>query len=343
MRANEFLKINLNEGGWETTITQGTVINPSVVKLVLQQVSNFVKDYNIWAVQNKVPKIKMGTPLGSSSYYMIDPEDKVYGDVDLQMIAEPVTGTPSQFSSYYNKLIDQYIQTQKPKNIHYEKPTNGHVIFKLDDKTYVQVDLIWTTPELADWMKYRMTPERNVKGLIHGNLYSSLGEILGLAIQHSGVQMKFKDGKPISYQRGRKEDRIDTITTNIGRFAYDLLVELYKQIYGKEDPKVSKRLQDHPGLNIKDIKMIDLIQAIKGIAESFELNKMYGKGILSTFKDKNDFLQKFLNHYENKAIAAAEASKFEKATTKDAQLRAKETKDKIYKGLETVKNMFAQK
>jgi hypothetical protein len=118
---------------------------------------------------------------------------------------------------------------------------------------------------------------------------------------------------------------------------------LYKQIYGKEGPKVSKRLKDHPGLNIKDIKMIDLVQAIKGIAESFELNKMYGKGILSTFKDKNDFLQKFLNHYESKAIAAAEASKFEKATTKDAQLRAKETKDKIYKGLETVKNMFAQK
>jgi len=331
----------ITEGGWDSTVTQGTVIHPSTVKLVLSHVEHFTQGLNQWLEQQDLPAIQVGHPTGSSAYYRVDPDDKVYGDVDLQMIAEPVDGTPSQFAAYYNRLVDQYIKQVRPVSVHYEdKPAAGHVIFKLGPDTYVQVDMIWTTPHLSNWMRYRMTPENNIKGLIYGNLYSSLGEIMGLAIQHSGVQMKVKDGKPINYQRGRKEDRIDTLTTDISRFAYDLLLALYERSGQQGKPNVSKRLVAHPGLNTDNIRILDLVQAIRGLAESFELNDMYGQGVLAGFVDSDDFIEKFLSHYAGKAQAAADATKFDKAATPEARARAKETKEKIARGLDLVDQMF---
>lgn len=343
MRANEFLQNSkiIFEGGWETSVTQGTVINPAIVRIALNQVNSFVKDFNLWLSKQGKNKVQVGSPLGSTAYFETDPENKIYGDIDLQMIAEPIQGTTGQFANYYNKLVDEFIKETKPKNIYYEKPANGHVIFKLDKDNFVQIDLIWTLPTLKSWVKYRMTPERDVKGLIYGNLYSTLGEILGLAIQHSGIQMKVKDGKPINFQRGRKEDFVKTISTDISTFVLDLLNELYNQTYGnKSKPKVSDTLRKHPGLNVKDIKIVDLIKAIKGLADSFEINKMYGKGLLADFKNSNDFIEKFIKHYENKAIAAATATKFEKADSPAAQARAEDTKAKIFKGLKNVMDLF---
>ena len=331
------------EGGWDSTVTQGTVIHPSTVKIGLAQVQTFVQGFNQWLTQQGLDPVKVGSPTGSSAYHNVDDESKVYGDIDLQMIASPVTGTPSQHAAYYNKLVDQYIVRVQPDNVYFEnKPTNGHVIFQVGQDAYVQVDMIWTTDKLSDWMRYRMTPERNVKGLITGNMYSSLGEILGLSIQHSGVQLKIKNEQPINYQRGRKEDRIETLTTDISRFAYDLLVELHKRISPETELQVSPRLVKHPGLNKAEVKISDLAQAIRGLAESFELNSMYGRHVLSNFVDQEDFIQKFLTHYIGKANDAASATKFDKAETPDAIARAKDTKDKIVKGVELVTRMFEQ-
>lgn len=329
----------LKEGGWDSTVTQGTVINPTVVKSALKVAQTFTNDFSRWLESKGLPPVQIGSPTGSSAYHNVDPGDKVYGDIDLQMIAEPVTGTPSQFAGHYNKLVDEFIATNRPKYIHYEnKPANGHIIVSLGGNNYVQIDLIWTTPALSTWARWRMTPERNVKGLIYGNMYSSLGEILGLAIQHSGVQLKIKNNVPINYQRGRKEDRIETLTTDIERFAYDLLVELFKRTYpGQQGLKVSPTLKRHPGLNTEDVRISDLAQAIKGLAESFELNGMYGKYILADFKDQQDFINKFLAHYINKADEAANATKFDKAETPEAKARALDTKNKINKGVELVK------
>lgn len=333
----------LNEGGWDSTVTQSTVIGPAVVKSALEVAKTFAADFSQWLKSSGIPPVTMGSPTGSSAYHDVDPEDKVYGDIDLQMIAEPIKGTPSQFASFYNKLVDDFIAGMRPNYIHYEgKPANGHIIVSLGDDKYVQIDLIWTTPDLSHWARWRMTPERNVKGLIYGNMYSSLGEIMGLAIQHSGVQMKIKNDQPISYQRGRKEDRIETLSTNIERFAYDLLVELYKRIHpGRKDLKVSPTLREHPGLDTRNVKIADLAQAIKGLAESFEMNDMYGKHVLSDFANKKDFLNKFLAHYIQKANEAAGATKFDKAETPEAKARAQDTKDKIAKGVELVKGYLA--
>lgn len=339
MRAKEFIC----EGGWDSTVTQSTVIGPKIVKSALKLAEAFAQDFSKWLYTKGLPPVQMGNPTGSSAYHNVDPEDKVYGDIDLQMIAEPVEGTASQFASYYNKLVDEFIAQARPQYIHYEnKPANGHIIVSLGNNAYVQIDLIWTTPKLSNWARWRMTPERNVKGLIYGNMYSSLGEIMGLAIQHSGVQMKIKNEQPISYQRGRKEDRIETLSTNIERFAYDLLVELFKRIHpGSRDLRVSPLLKAHPGLNTKEVKISDLAQAIKGLAESFEMNDMYGKHVLSGFTDAQDFINKFLQHYIGKAEEAANATKFDKAETPEAQARAQDTKNKIAKGVELVKGYLA--
>ena len=329
----------LREGGWDSTVTQSTVINPAIVKSALAVAQRFTQDFSQWMQAKGLDGVEMGNPTGSSAYHNIDAADHVYGDIDLQMIAAPIEGTPSQLAAYYNKLVDQFIVEQRPQYIHYEgRAANGHIIVALGNNAYVQIDLIWTTPKLSNWARWRMTPERGVKGLIYGNMYSSLGEIMGLAIQHSGVQMKIKNDQPINYQRGRKEDRIDTLTTNIERFAYDLLVELFKRIApGATEIRVSPTLKAHPGLNVKEVKVQDLALAIKGLAESFELNNMYGKGVLADFANKEDFINKFLAHYTNKANEAASATKFDKAQTPEAQARAQDTKNKIAKGVEMVK------
>ena len=329
----------LREGGWDDTVTQSTVIGPIVVKTALKITEKFAQDFSAWLEANGHQGVKMGAPTGSSAYHDVDPEDHVYGDIDLQMIAPPVAGTPSQFSGHYNKLVDQFIAAVRPQYIYNTgKPANGHIIVALGNSAYVQVDLIWATPKLSTWARWRMTPERGVKGLICGNMYSSLGEIMGLAIQHSGVQMKIKGDQPINYQRGRKEDRIDTLTTNIERFAYDLLVELFKRIHpGQTDLRVSPRLKAHPGLNTKEVRVADLAEAIKGLAESFEMNRMYGQHVLAPFANKEEFINQFLLHYIGKANEAAAATKFDKATTPEARARAQDTKNKIAKGVELVK------
>ena len=154
--------------------------------------------------------------------------------------------------------------------------------------------------------------------------------------------MLFRSDQPINYQRGRKEDRIETLSTNIERFAYDLLVELFKRINpGRNDLKVSPTLKAHPGLNTQDVKVADLAQAVKGLAESFELNDMYGKHVLADFANAQDFIQKFLAHYINKANEAANATKFDKAETPEAKARAQDTKNKIAKGVELVKGYLS--
>ena len=43
MRIQELL-----EGGWDTTVTQGTVIKPATVKTTLARVQQFVSDFNRW-------------------------------------------------------------------------------------------------------------------------------------------------------------------------------------------------------------------------------------------------------------------------------------------------------
>jgi len=337
-----FIGESLNEGGWEDVITQRTRLTPSVIKSTLKIVKRFVDDFNDYLRSKGEDPVKMGHPLGSSAYYNVDDPDTEYGDVDMQMIAPHKEGMSSfQLAKHYNALIDEFLSTNKPP-YYYDrgKPNNGHPIFKIGDDAYVQVDLLWTTERLSDWDRWRKTPMRGVKGLIMGNLYSTLGEIMNMSLQ-SAVLMKMKNGEPINFQRGRKPDKVIEVTKDIRNFGLDILKFIYKNVYGSlKGLKVDPELKRYPGLNPDNIQVSDIVHTIKGLAKSFELNDLYGKFNLKDYHNADEFINAFLSHYLEKAEKAKHSSKLDKAQTPEGKAKAQELRDKIDKGVELVKKAF---
>ena len=334
---------SIYEGGWDTEVTQSTVITPQVVKAALVAAEQFTRDFNRWLIANNQPEVKMSAPLGSSAYHEKDEPGKVYGDVDLQMIAPPLERqTASQHAGHWNSLIDQFLASSRPKYVHSAK--NGHVIFQIGTDAYVQVDMIWAPPDLANWARWRTTPQQGLKGAIYGNLFSTLGEIMDMSIQHAGVQMKIKDGAPINFQRGRSYDEIKTFSTSPETFALDTLKGLYSIMFPESrDIKVASLLRKYPGVDTKNIQAQTLVNSIRGLADSFELNNMYGRFNLSRFSNQQEFIEAFLQHYEKKTMDAVASTKFDKAATPQAIARAEDAKSKLTQGLEQIRSMFKDK
>lgn len=332
----------LFEGGWDTKVTQSTVINPKIVKSALSVAQKFAQDFNSFLKTKNIPSIRIGAPTGSSAYHDVDPEDKIYGDVDLQIVVpelEQTSGmTMAQVQTFWHKLEDEFVKTAKPSYIHPESEP-GHPIFSVGKDQYVQVDLMPHPEPLEKWGRYRVTPERGLKGLLYGNMFSVLGELLMMSIQHSGAQIKVRDGQRLPYTPTRKDYELQTVTSNIETFIYDIFVH-ETRLMGVKNPKIDPLLKQHPGVNIGDIKISNLVNAVKGIAKSFELNDMYGKGVLSNYSNAEDFISKFLEIYEAKAMKDINASKRDKAETPEAKARAEDDKKKVAQGLEFVKGLF---
>ena len=329
------------EGGWDTTLTQSTVLHPKVVAVALQVVDQFVADFNQFLKSKRLSPIKRGRPTGSSAYHeqdAIEHPDKVYGDIDLQMIAPETEGTYGQFAAYWNTLADQFVKSGKTPYVDTSESKPGHPIFKIGPDDYVQIDFMWHPERLANWGATRVTPERGVKGLLTGNMYSVLGELLDLSIQHAGVQLKVVDGKHVPFSK-QKDTQVITITTNPETFIYDIFMYEAKQL-GIKNPKISPLLKQYPGNDINDVKISKLVNGVKGFAESCELNGMFTKGDLARFQSADDFLQKFLQRYEEKAQIDIAGKKRDKATTPEAQARAEQDRQKIQQGLDMVKGLF---
>lgn len=332
----------LFEGGWDSTVTQKTVITPNIVKSALKVADQFANDFNLFLQQKNIPGIKIGHPTGSSAYHNVDPEDKIYGDVDLQIIVPDVEETQgmtmAQSQSFWYKLQDEFVKTANPKYVHPDSEP-GHPIFSIGNDQYVQVDLMPHPEKLATWGRFRTTPERGIKGMLNGNMFSVLGDLLNLSIQHSGVQYKIRDNVRMPYSITRSNYELKTLTTNIETFVYDIFSH-EANLQGIKEPKIDPLLTAHPGSNINEVKISNLVNAVKGLARSFEINDMYGKGHLASFSDSDDFLNKFLAHYISKAEKDINASKRDKAETPAAKARAEDDKNKIIQGLEYVKNLF---
>ena len=333
----------LKEGGWDTTVTQGTVINPQVVKAALVQTQRFVNDFNKYLADRQRPPVQMGKPTGSSAYHNIDPDEKVYGDVDLQMIAPAEEGlTYGQFTSFYNKMADDFVKELKPAYVHPGESKPGHPIIQIGQNAYVQVDFMWHPENLAAWGAARVTPEHNVKGLLFGNMFSVLGELLDMSIQHAGVQLKVQDGKHVPFSKQRDVE-VKTITIDPQNFMLDILKHEYEEITQRPantqmyiDPMLAK----NPGNDINDVKISKLVAGVVGLARSFQKNNMYGQGDLAKFVNAKDFISKFVARYEEKAMLDVNAKKRDKATTPEAIARAQADREKVLKGLETVKGYF---
>ena len=330
-------------GGWENTITQQTKLNPQVVKATLETVEQFTTDLNKFIITCGLIPVKMGHLLGSTAYIDVDPPTAEYGDIDLQMIAASVYDNKSsyQISKYYNDLIDQFISSQKPSYIYDTgKPSNGHPIFKINNM-HVQVDMLWTVKRLAKWDRWRKTPMHGIKGLVMGNLFSTLGEVINMSLQ-SAVLMKLKNGRPINYQRGRNAEAVIEITSDIENFGMDILEYVYEAVYGTlDDIQITPELHYHPGLNIDDVQISDIVHTIKGLADSFELNDLYGQHVLIDLMNAEDLINTYLKHYLDKADRAGHGAKLNKAKTPAELEKVVELRDKIAKGTNIVKQSFA--
>ena len=335
-------ELSLKEGGWDTTLTQNTVLNPRIVAPALKVVDQFVKDFNAWLSQKRLGPVRRGRPTGSSAYHEVDTEqdpDKIYGDIDLQMIApEPEGVSYGQFTGYWNKLADDFVKAGHTSYIDTSESKAGHPIFQIGAHDYVQIDFMWHPERLEQWGAARVTPERGVKGLLTGNMFSVLGELLDLSIQHAGVQLKVQDGQHVPFSK-QKDTQVVTVTTDPETFIYDIFKYEAKQL-DIDDPTVNSMLRKFPGNDIADVKISKLVNGIKGFAFSCEENNMFGKGDLANFTDSADFISKFWQRYEAKAIIDVQGKKRDKAQTPAAIARATSDREKILQGLETVKGYF---
>ena len=337
----------LFEGGWDTEATQGTVINPSTVKVALRIIDRLISEFNDYLSGKGIGPVRVGGPTGSSAYHDVDPEDKIYGDIDLQVVVpdipELANKTTSQIQGYWNKLLSDYIQNANLDYIHPDS-TSGHPIVKIGEDKWVQVDIMPHPERLEKWGKGRVTPERGVKGLLMGNMFSVLGELMNMSIQHSGVQFKLRDKVKQPFARTLKNYDLVTLTTDIENFVKDIFDHEFQEITGKDPSgaKIDGRLAQSPGLNPKEVKISSLVNAVKGLAASFAMNNMYGKGDLSTYHSPEDFLEAFLKAYEGKAIKDITSAKRDKAETPEAIARAASDKEKVESGLKMVKGLFGQ-
>lgn len=337
------LLYELFEGGWDTTATQSTVIKPAIVKASLSVIEKFAHDFNAWLAKKGQKPVKVGRPTGSAAYYQSDIEsdpEKIYGDVDLQMIAEPVEGlTYGQFTGYWNKLADEFVKETNPSYVLQGESKPGHPIIQVGKDAYVQVDFMWHEPKLSSWGAARVTPERGVKGLLFGNMFSVLGELLDMSIQHAGVQYKTQDGVHVPFSK-QKNVQVNTLSTSPDSFVLDIFKHEAKQA-GVPNPKVDPLLAKFPGNDPSNVKISNMVNSVKGLAKSIESNNMFGKNDLASFSSADDFIQKFVARYEAKAMDDVNSKKREKANTPEAIARAEADKQKVLSGLEMVKKLFA--
>lgn len=329
-------------GGWDHTITQDTVITPIMVDNVKTKINQFVKDFNLFCIQDNIPSVEFTNLTGSSAYYkhdLVSNSNKIYGDIDIQIVAENViNGTRSDYENFWKNKISEFVSHNSPEYI-FQITESNHLIFHIGEDKFVQVDIMWHTPECKTWGKFRATQPYGVSGTIGGNLYSVLGNTLMMSIQHSGAQLKLRNKDPVTFN-SRKNVELITISTNIETFVYDIFNFIHKHIPNSDPPIFDELLLDHKGININDHKLENLVNSIKGLANSFALNNMYGKFVLKEYSNKNEFLSRFLEIYELKAINTINSSKYDKAQTQSAIEKAFTSRSKVAYGLEIVKGMF---
>ena len=329
-------------GGWENTITQQTKLNPANVKSALRTVKRFTGELNKYLKAKGELPVKMGHTLGSTAYVDVDPPETEYGDLDMQMISPIEFDSSYKLSKYYNDLIGQFLSTAQP-DYFYDggDPKSGHPIFQIGNDEYVQVDMLWTNRRLATWDRWRKTPMHGIKGLVMGNLFSTLGEVINMSLQ-SAVLMKLKDGKPINYQHGRKQDEVVEISADIENFGRDILEYVYEAVNGTLDGiQITNELHYHPGLRTNNVQISDIVHTIKGLAHSFELNDLYGQHVLVDLMNAEDLINTYLKHYLDKADRAGKGAKLNKAKTPAELEKVMELRDKIAKGTDIVKQSFA--
>jgi len=322
----------LFEGGWSDAITQTVSLTPKNVKKALALLPKFEKALNVFLKKQDLEPVSISIPVGSTAYVDKDeverPEHE-YGDADVLMVLPQVENkSESKVSSAYQKAVAEFIKTQDLDFIYRPKdPAGKEVIFKIGDGQYVQVDLIKTFSDSAEWAQYRTTPEYKLKGALIGYLYSSLADVLHLSINQLGVQAKKKAGQLVKFKT-LKPDEVVTISKDFENFGHHIAEWTTKHL-GAEKFVAHPLLQKRPGMRKQEVRFADLADVVKGIALSLEKSNVLGKGHLAAFKTAKDVVAAIKTVYLEKASAGAVATKFDKAQTDIAKKKADETKNTL--------------
>lgn len=334
----------INEGGWATTKTQGTIIKPLIISDCVNKLQIISNDFNKHCETLDLPRLEFIKPVGSGSWYEEDIKsypDKVYGDVDY-MISFPtleLTGKDERSNEIatvklYNKELLNFLEKAKYTflDLAETKKVSSETDMKLimqvktpEGEGWIQVDMIVTHSGYKDWAVFRMTPIRNVKGFVLGNLYAAFGEVLELSIQPRGVRAKFSGTEMVSYsKRAGVEDKI--VTSNINTFMQDIAKFFWLQSEGTRgrDFKPSASLTNWKGMNPNDPTFEELCKGIIAVGDTLEQLGEFGTVI--KYKNANELLKAVKERYISKMVAAASNTKFDKANTPAAQAAADKVK-----------------
>jgi len=306
------MKINeiIVEGGWANPITQNTKITPALVEAVFAVLHTFTNNLNVYLKQENVPPVELGKPCGSTTYYkrdMVQNPEREYGDIDVNLFIPRIEGMTNNANA---NLIKTKIMEFCERSPDFQTSNGTNVIVQVGHD-YVQVDLITAYSHNKEWSS-ALAPQYNVKGVLCNSLYSSLGEVLMLSIGGGhGVQAKTQNGELVPF-RTVKGVELETVTNNPKTWALDIA-----KYFGCN--KVSPRLKSYPGM-IGEIRVADIINSIRGIAETLELN---GKG------NAAEMLSQIKDIYLGKIDAVINSSKFDKAASPDAVAKAEHTKEML--------------
>lgn len=326
------------EGGWATTKTQGTVIKPKIIADSVKKLSIIGQEFNKHLSTIELPPIDFSKPIGSGTWYEDDIEsqpDKVYGDVDF-MVSYPVielTGKDRRADEIatvklYNKELLDFIEKQRYAfiDVAETRSISSDSSIKLvmqvttpEGDGWIQVDMVVTHTEYKEWAIFRMTPIRNVKGFVLGNLYSSFGEVLEISIQPRGIRAKFAGTEMVSYsKRASVEDKL--LTSNIETFMYDIAKFFWEQSGTDKAFEPSTSLSSWKGISPNNPTFEDLCIGIKAVAETLE--KLGEFGTVIKYKNAKELLEAVKARYIEKMETAANAGKLNKITTPAAQAAA---------------------
>ena len=334
MRASEFIA----EGGYASTLTQGTKITPAVVESIVDHYyPKFIKDFNRFLAKKNMPPVEGGNPVGSTFYYKRDltnnPE-REYGDIDVKFFVPKLPNqSDAAVATLYANLVKEFADTDA--NI--STDTGKNVIFKIGTDQYVQIDLVMNYYENAEWMS-ALTPEYNVKGVIGMTVYSSLAELLNLSISAYGVQAKLRGGEPVSFRQSKNTELV-TVSKNPSGWAMDIL-KFYANLAGIDDPKITADLKQHPGSNPDEIRIADNVAAVKALGHSLAANGLFAQGALQHIGSYQEYIDNIVKIYTQKIDAAINSSKFDKAVEPEAAAKAAKDKEKLRSGLTMVQGLF---
>jgi hypothetical protein len=319
----------LAEGGWATVKTQSTVIKPKIIADSVKKMHAIGDELNKHLQTVDLPPLDFSKPIGSGTWYEEDinsQPDKVYGDVDFMVVYPKLdlTGKGERNDEIatvklYNKEMMDFLEKKRYAFIDLEETraistdTSIKYVMKVQTEEgdgWIQVDLVVTHTGYKEWAIFRFTPIRNVKGFVLGNLYSSFGEVLELAIQPRGIRAKFIGDQMVSLRKRKDTDEV-LISRDINTFMSDIARFFWEQSKTDSPYEEAPSLKNWKGMNPSDPKLEDLVAGIKGVADTLE--KLGEFGTVIKYKSAKELLAAVKNRYTVKMENQKTADKFNKA------------------------------